>query len=208
LNRIEYTVNKCSIVILAAGSSSRFGKPKQLLDYNGKSLVQHAADEALQTNMQPVIIVVGANHVTTKKEVKKKGIQIVHNEKWQEGIASSLRFGLKAVIKISPATDGIIFMVCDQPYVTSSLLKNLLQKQHESKLPIVASAYGNSIGTPALFHKTFFTELADLAGDAGAKKLFRKHAELSTSEAFPKGNIDIDTIKDYQFLLAGENTTA
>lgn len=198
---MSYRVEHCAIVVLAAGMSSRLGNPKQLLIYHGKSLLKHTVDAALQTPMRPVVVVVGANSDAVKKEIKKMEIVIEENKGWQEGMASSLRCGLEAVQKRSDDIDGIIFMVCDQPYVTQSLLDSLLLAQHETGLPIVASSYEDKLGTPALFHKCFFAELMKLEGDTGARKLIKEHKEQVTTVAFPKGIIDIDTRTDYEVLL-------
>ena len=197
---MRYTVEQCAIVVLAAGMSSRLGSPKQLLVYKGKSLLQHAADAALQTSMRPVVIVIGANSDTMKKQMEGMKVEIVENEGWQEGIASSLRCGLAAVQKIKPEADGIIFMVCDQPYVTKSLLDSLLKAQHETGLPIVASSYEDNLGTPALFHKSFFAELMELKGDTGARKIIVQHTDDVVTVLFPKGDIDIDTAAEYEAL--------
>ena len=91
-------------------------------------------------------------------------IDVVENKEWKEGMASSLRCGVAAVQQIMPAADGVILMVCDQPYVTTSLLNGLVQAQHQTGLPVVASSYGNMLGTPALFHKSLFAELMKLNG--------------------------------------------
>ena len=200
MSRMHYTVENCAIIILAAGMSSRMGSPKQLLAYKGKSLLQHAADAALQTSIRPVVIVVGANSDAVKKQIEGMKVVVVENEGWQEGIASSLRCGLTAVQKMSADVDGIIFMVCDQPFITKLLLDCLLQAQLETGLPIVASSYEDKLGTPALFHKNFFAELSELKGDTGAKNLIRQFKDQVTTVAFPKGNIDIDTAADYEAL--------
>ncbi|MDP4285363.1 MAG: nucleotidyltransferase family protein [Bacteroidota bacterium] len=201
MSRIRFRVEHCAIVVLAAGMSSRLGKPKQLLVYHGKSLLKHSVDAALQTTMRPVIVVLGANSGAVKKELEGMGTVVVENEEWQEGMASSLRCGLDAVRKGSTDIDGIIFMVCDQPYVTKSLLDSLLLAQHETGLPIVASSYDGKEGTPALFHKSFFAKLKELEGDTGARKLIQKNEGKVTTVVFPKGVIDIDTITDYEVLL-------
>jgi len=198
---MSYRVKHCAIVVLAAGLSSRLGKPKQVLVYNGKSLLNHAVDAALETGMRPVIVVVGANADEVVKGIEKKETEIVKNEYWQEGITSSLRCGLEAMLKKSAHIDGIIFMVCDQPYITKSLLESLLQAQHKTGLPIVASSYDGDSGTPTLFHKKFFAKLMELKGDTGARKLIKQHEGEVASVAFPKGIIDIDTEKDYEELL-------
>jgi molybdenum cofactor cytidylyltransferase len=198
---MRYKVDQCAIVVLAAGMSSRLGSPKQLLVYKGKSLLQHSVNIALETSMRPVVIVTGSKSDTMKEQMKGLKIEIIDNEGWQEGIASSLRCGLAAVQKIRPGTDGIIFMVCDQPHVTKLLLDYLLRVQHETGLPVVASRYADSLGTPALFHQSFFAELMALKGDTGARKLIKQHEELVATVPFPEGIIDIDTKDDYEVLL-------
>lgn len=195
------TIEHCGIAVLAAGESSRLGSPKQLLVYRGKSLLQHAVNVALQTTMYPVIVVVGANSDAVKKEIEGMNVYVVENERWREGMATSLCCGLAAVQKKNIDADGIIFMLCDQPFITPALLDSLLQQQKATGLPIVASSYENKLGTPALFHKSFFTELMKLSGDTGAAKLIKNNQEQVSSVAFPKGIIDIDTRTDYEALL-------
>lgn len=198
---MHYTVEHCAIIVLAAGKSSRLGKPKQLLAYQGKSLLQHTFDTALQTTMRPVVVVVGADSDTVRKETKGTEVDTVYNEEWQEGIASSLRCGLTAVQKDNSDVDGIIIMVCDQPYVSTLLLNDLVNKQIETGKPIVTCNYGETIGPPALFHKSFFPLLMKLKGDAGAKKIILKHSNEVATVLFPKGSVDIDTKSDYEELI-------
>lgn len=197
---MTHIVEHCAVVVLAAGTSSRLGSPKQLLIYQGKSLLQHATAAAVQTNLQPVVIVVGADSDALSEQGKERNYYVVENKDWKEGMASSLRCGVTAVQQIAPAADGVILMVCDQPYVTTSVLNGLIQAQHQTGLPVVASNYGNMLGTPALFHKSLFTELMELTGDTGARSIIRRYEELVATIAFPKGIIDIDTQKDYEAL--------
>ena len=198
---MKYTIEYPAIVVLAAGMSSRLGIPKQLIKYKSKSLLQHAVDTALQTTIRPVIVVLGAYNDAVKKEMNGMEVELIHNEAWQEGMASSLRCGLAGAQKMKPAADGIIFMVCDQPYVDKALLDSLLLAQNETGLPIVASSYENNLGTPALFHKFFFAGLMELKGDTGARKLIKQHENLVATVAFPRGIIDIDTTTDYEAFL-------
>ena len=92
-------------------------------------------------------------------------------------------------------------MVCDQPYVSSSLLNDLLKKQRETGKPIVTSNYGETIGPPAFFHKTFFPELLKLQGDTGARKIIEQNNDKVATVLFPEGSIDIDTEEDYEELI-------
>jgi molybdenum cofactor cytidylyltransferase len=194
------TANNIGVVILAAGSSSRLGKPKQLLEFNGKSLLQHSIDEATNSNASAVIIVLGDNADSISKEVDKNKAHIVRNSEWEEGMASSVRNGLSTLQRILPSTDAVIFMVCDQPYVSASLINELINRQKETGKGIVTSSYGEAIGPPALFHESLFNELMRLKGDAGARKIIQQHSDDVATVLFTKGKIDIDTNEDYEAL--------
>lgn len=192
--------NNIGIVILAAGSSSRMGKPKQLLQYNGKGLLQHIIDAAVTSNATPVIVVLGANADSISKEIDKTKIQVVENSAWDEGMASSVRNGLNALQKTSPSTEAVIFMVCDQPFVSAYLINDLINTHIETGKPIVTCNYGEAIGPPALFHQSLFDELMELRGDAGARKIIQQHNDEVATVLFAKGKIDIDTKEDYEAL--------
>lgn len=188
-------------MVLAAGESTRMGEPKQLLQYNGQSLLNHTVQEAVNANAGPVVVVLGANAGIIIKEVKDKKVSVVENKEWQEGMASSVRAGIMAVQKIDPLVDGAIIMVCDQPFLSASLLNELVNKQRETGKPIVSCNYGKTIGPPALFHKSFFPELMKLKGDAGARKIIQQHSNEVATVLFPEGSIDIDTKKDFEELV-------
>ena len=101
---------------------------------------------------------------------------------------------------MAPSTDAMIIMVCDQPFVTTQLIDDLLATQNETGKSIITSFYKNIPGPPALFHKIIFPELLALKGDAGARKIVERHAADLATVPFPKGIIDIDTAADYEAL--------
>jgi molybdenum cofactor cytidylyltransferase len=136
-----------------------------------------------------------------QKEIEGTAVMLVKNEEWAEGMASSLRAGLLAMQNAAPEHDGVIFMVCDQPYVTTGLLESLRETQAETGLPAAASSYAGKMGTPALFHRHLFSELLQLHGDTGARKLLAKHEGEVASVPFEEGSMDIDTPEDYARLL-------
>jgi len=171
-----------------------------LLQYNGKSLLQHVLSEAISSYASPVIAVLGANSDLVLKEIDKTKVYIVENTEWEEGMASSVRIGLSTLLQIFPLADAVIFMVCDQPYVSASLLNDLINTQVETGKTIVTCNYGEAIGPPALFHKSLFAELMELKGDAGARKIIQQHKDEVATVLFAKGNIDIDTKEDYEAL--------
>lgn len=197
---MSYKVTTYAVVILAAGRSSRLGRPKQLLAYRDKTLLQHSIDNAAQINAETVIVVLGSNKELIEDQIDTKGIQIIGNLNWDSGIASSIICGIDHLNSISPEIDALILMVCDQPYADSHILNNLLTEQKETGKAIIACAYDGIAGTPALFHRTLFQELLSLEGDTGAKKLFEKYKSLASFIPFKTGGIDIDTTEDYKNL--------
>jgi len=193
-------VNSCGIVILAAGASTRLGKPKQLLQYRGKTLLGHAINEATNSNADAVVVIFGKDADLFKKEIDEKKIRVAINSSWEEGMASSVRLGLDTLLNAKPYIDAVIFMVCDQPHISSSILNELIKTQQKTTKQIVSCNYGESIGPPALFHKKYFKELMKLSGDAGARKIIQQNMNDVATILFPEGKIDIDTKEDYDDL--------
>jgi molybdenum cofactor cytidylyltransferase len=193
------------IVLLAAGFSQRLGKPKQLLQYKGKSLLQHSIQAATTSIAQPAIVVLGARAAALKEEVKESTVQVVINDEWQEGMASSIRCGIKALTRSYPAVEGAILMVCDQPYVTATLLNELLTAHQKTGKPIVACSYANTFGPPVFFHHSLFPGLLQLKGDTGARGLIKQYANEVEVIPFPAGTVDIDTEQDYERLSEKDN---
>ena len=194
-------MNNTGIVILAAGDSSRLGNMKQLLSFNGKTLLQHVIDEATEAGAQPIVVITGNNASKVKASIADSKVNIVENENWKEGMASGIVAGVRQVIKLDEGVKKIILAVCDQPFVSSELFEQLDQTQSKSGKPIVASTYAGTVGTPALFSIGFFDQLLSLKGDEGAKKILKSNTKDVAPVPFPKGEIDIDTQKDYENLL-------
>lgn len=175
-------MRKVAIILLAAGTSRRLGEPKQLLRFRGRTLLRHAVETTLQTKSRPVVVVLGAGAQMMREELKGLDVHMVENEKWQEGVASSIREGLAAVGDV----DGMVMMLCDQPFVPPQFLDRLAASER-----LAAAEYGGSIGVPAFFGREFFPELNALKGDQGAKAILRRNnAERIPC---PEALIDIDT---------------
>jgi molybdenum cofactor cytidylyltransferase len=177
------------------------GQPKQLLKYRKSVLLQHAIDTALHAEIKNIIVILGAEKDNILKQLNTVGITTIYNDQWQEGMASSIRKGISSSLSLFSETDGIMFMVCDQPFVNAELLKSILNIQKMNGNPIVACRYGEVTGTPALFHKSLFTELMDLKGDTGARKILANHRGNLGLVNFEDGSADIDTLADYENLL-------
>jgi molybdenum cofactor cytidylyltransferase len=187
-------------VVLAAGPSTRMGRPKQLLQFCGQTLVRRAASVAVEAGCRPVVVVTGANAVATREVLRELDVQEAENQQWPSGISSSLRVGVEAVVRASPQTAAIIMMVCDQPFVTQELIARIVAAHGETGRSIIASSYGRSYGVPALFGKKYFAQLKALKGAIGAKQLIQKHIADVQLVDFPQGEVDIDTPDDLSRL--------
>ncbi len=188
------------IIILAAGSSSRMGQPKQLLVYQQQTLLQKAIQAAVDVTNACVVVVMGANQSLIKPGITNSAIIIEYNPDWQQGMASSVRAGINRLVIEQPHVKNALLMLCDQPFVDTALLQKLIEKQTDDG-QIIASAYQNTVGVPVLFNRSCFSELMALQGQDGAKKLLNKYKDQIISIPFEKGAIDIDTPEDYERLL-------
>ncbi len=186
-----------TILLLAAGSSSRMGQSKQLLPVNGMPLLVDAAHEALNACPR-VIVVLGAEAEAHRSALAGLPLNIVVNPHWQKGMGSSLKQGLAQLLQTDPSVEGVLVMVCDQPGATSSHLVKLIKLAAQSTKAIIASAYGNTQGVPALFKRQAFGLLSLIGDESGAAKLIRQHPEMVDVIDLPGGDIDIDTPTDYQ----------
>jgi molybdenum cofactor cytidylyltransferase len=189
------------IVVLGAGSSSRLGSPKQLLVFKGLSLIRRAANIALEIT-QRVVVVTGAEAAKVQEEVKDLPLAVIHNKDFKEGIASSLRLGLSALVSQFTGLKGVIFTVCDQPYLSSDVLKQLINSAESSDKGIICCGYGGSVGIPVLFKGPYFNLLRNLRGDFGAKRIVQTHLSDTITIDFPAGDKDIDTPEDWQALIS------
>lgn len=191
-------------VILAAGSSSRMGSPKQTLRYRGESLLRRAALAALGTACRPIIVVTGASAELSRRELDGLDVREVFNIRWETGMASSVRAGVEGLLSAAPDVDAAVLMLCDQPHVTAEVISGLVAVHRATGSPIVTSTYGGSFGVPTLFSRTLFAELALLEGAAGAKQVIKRHASEAHFLPFDEGEVDVDTPDDFSRLTAEE----
>ena len=189
------------LVILAAGASTRLGTPKQLLRYGEKSLLFRAAQTAVASVCEPVVIVLGAYAELLKQEVQDLPVQVVENPHWQEGMGASIGTGIEAINTFSDNIEAVVLMLCDQPFVSVDFINKLVESSRLTKHSIVASQYQGTLGVPALFKCALFGELLSLKSAEGAKKVIAKYSGEVDSVAFANGVIDIDTPGDYEAFL-------
>lgn len=188
------------IIILAAGDSSRMGQSKQLLKVGNQTLLQKSVQTALHSGIEKIVVVLGSNDKAHLENIKDLPVKIVINENWKTGMGSSIKSGLKSLI--DSHLDGVIIMVCDQPFVTSDHIKSLIATHRKKHKPLVAAHYANTFGVPALFTKKYLDQLLALGDNEGAKKIIMTHEKELGVLDLPEAAIDLDTVEDYRKFIA------
>jgi len=190
---------KVSILILAAGNSSRLGQPKQLIKFEGKTLIERITETALMVS-NDILIVLGGNTelIIPKLERFNDSISTIFNPNWQEGMGTSIRIGVE---KLAEKSDLILILLADQPFISKILLQNMLQIFTRSQNPIVSCQYNQQLGVPMLFDKSIFPELIKLSGNKGAKSFLHLYKNNISTIDFPEGIIDIDTPEDIENMI-------
>ena len=191
------------IILLAAGGSTRLGTPKQLLPYGDRSLIRHVTQIAADTRCQATVVVLGAAATQIALEISDLGVQTVVNDHWSQGIGSSIACGLQMLTQLHPDIAAAMFLTCDQPFISASLLHDMIALWHSSG-KMIACEYSDTYGIPALFGQLWFATLNSLQGDQGAKRLLRQHPDQMLLVPFPQGVVDIDTPEDYRKCLNPE----
>ena len=187
-------------IILAAGGSTRFGRPKQLLEFQGESLVRRAVQAASEACGSSIVVVAGDMHALIQAELRESAATVVENPEWSRGLGTSIRCGLQHLIASTPELDAVVLMACDQPFADARTIAALVAKQATTGKAIVASSYADTLGIPALFDQSCFEALLALPDDAGAKALIESRPDDVASIEFEKGAIDIDTPADFECL--------
>ncbi|HZC42876.1 MAG TPA: nucleotidyltransferase family protein [Acidobacteriaceae bacterium] len=192
-------------ILLAAGASTRLGEPKQLLRLSvidGETLLDHAISQARAAGAAPIFVVLGAHAEEIILECEILDCIVVRNEAWEEGMASSLRIGIAAVLEHAPAASGAMVLVCDQPSLRADHLLRLLDAHKADSNRIAASRYAGRTAVPAIFPRSLFPALLDLRGDQGARALLQQPGTGVHAIDFPEGELDVDSPEDLQRLQA------
>ncbi len=189
-------------IILAAGSSTRMGQSKQLLPVNGKPLLKKTVEAVLDGGISQAVVVLGSNESEHRRLLEKENIEIHFNVDWARGMGSSIRSGLRLLTERYPDIEGVIVLVCDQPLLNAEVIKHLIEQYRQTAKPVIASGYEGTAGVPVLFDRTYFESLMNMPDDQGAKKLIMKNPDDVAIISFPGGEIDLDTIDDYNTFLA------
>ncbi len=192
---MESQVGSIAIVVLAAGSGQRMGKAKQLLPWQGTTLIQHVIHNAITSNAGKVFVVLGAYYEEVLSDINYMRIAIISNPDWKTGQASSI---VSAIGSLEDKYGGIVFLKTDQPFVTPEYIRNLVEIGNTNAHDIVILAANAEWCGPALFKQTTFRALKKLKGNQGGKAIFGQFSVLRVDTQEPKLLVDLDTCEDYE----------
>jgi molybdenum cofactor cytidylyltransferase len=184
-------------LVLAAGGSTRLGRPKQLLPYGDGTLLGHVLQTARACAFDQTLCVLGGSAGDVRAAVDLDGLDVVENHVFSTGCSSSIAASLGAV---DARADVLVLMLGDQPGVTTAAVRALLAGRGQS--PLAVCAYADGRGHPFAFARPVFGELATLHGDKAVWKLLERHAsdvvEVPVRGPVPR---DVDTWEDYRALV-------
>jgi molybdenum cofactor cytidylyltransferase len=232
INKEIYAVHESVAgVILAAGESKRYGTPKQLLNWKGKSFVHAVVEKALEAGLSPVLVITGAHGEQVEAAVGDLNVKIVHNNDWKNGQSSSIKAGVRTLLPPPPSghlpqirktnsstednvsigfgggrvgVGATIFLLVDQPQVTTSILRALVEKHAEGLDPIVAPMVIDQRANPVLFDRDTFQDLLQLEGDVGGRAVFHKYRVEYLPWHDDRLLLDVDTPEQYQRLISDD----
>ncbi len=206
-------------IILAAGASTRYGQPKQLLDWRGQPFVRVVAQTALNAGLDPVLVITGAHAEEVEAALHDLPVHIVRNEEWQEGQASSIRAAIRTLAPSAlPAagtfpifasqkwgrTGGGLFLLVDQPQITVPVLQALVERHSLDLPPVLAPMVQDARANPVLFDRIVFSDLLTLRGDVGGRGIFHKFPPTYLPWHDDRLLLDVDTPEQYQRLVNDE----
>ncbi len=187
-------------VVLAAGRSTRMGAPKLLLPLRGRSVLRHVIDHVHGSRCDGIVVVVGEAADRVAAEARGPGVRVVVNERYREGMGTSLAAGISA---LTPECEAAVVLLGDQPCVTAEVINSLIDAYRKTGKPIVASRYGEVLGPPTLIGGALFHEARRLGGAGGGRSLIRRYPDLVAEVLLPpSAAVDVDTPEEFARLKA------
>ena len=187
-----------SAVLLAAGASTRMGRPKLLLPLGGEAIVRRTARAMCASGYDEVLVVSGSEQGRIAEALDGLPVRHAHNPDFATGMGSSFRTG---VAHLPPESEAAMFALADQPFVTADEYRAILDTWRLQRPPIVSSRFGEVTAPPHLFVRSLYPELSVLVH--GARPVLQRHASTMIVLHFPADRLlDIDTPEDYERAAA------
>ena len=191
--RMETAGAELHAVILAAGASTRFGSPKQLVRIGGSPVLHQMISNAAFVAGRSVTVVIGAHARDIAPALRQSAASVVVNRDWPEGLASSIRV---AVESAPPRCDGLLLLLADQVAVTAEDLKHLYAAWKRHPILVAAALYDGAPGLPAIFPRWTYPGLMELRGDRDPRQVIRRNIDQLVRIPMANASINLDTPED------------
>jgi len=186
---------RVAAVVLAAGSSTRMGQNKLVLEIDGESLVRRAVRAALGGGVDEVVVVLGHEARRVEDEVSDLACATVVNPDHARGVGTSLRLGIR---QARPETRAVVVVLADMPFVTASMIGTVVERYRTTAAPLVVSRYGDVPAPPTLYDRVLFEELLSIPDERSGKRVLRAHKHEAVVVDWPVDALqDIDVAEDY-----------
>ncbi len=192
---IHARLERVAGILLAAGGSSRFGQPKQLLEVGGKPLVRKIAQIALNSGLSPVIVVVGHAMQEVSSALDDLPVQIIENPNWSAGQSTSIKAGVEGLPR---NIGGVIFLLSDQPFLSEEVIRALVAEAQQTQSPVIAPLIMEQRGNPVYFDRDTLTDLSGLTGDQGGRAIFTRFPPHYLPWGDESLLFDIDKMEDME----------
>ena len=181
-------------ILLAGGSSTRLGKPKQMVTWQGDYLINHMIGIIHKGGIDCLHVILGYQYQEIRRIINDPNVQIIHNNKWESGISSSIKAGITS---FKDGINGLFIFVVDQPFLDETLIRKMKDIFYNGNADIVVPRVMNQQCNPVLFRNSLFKELLSIQGDRGGKSLIEKHCTYWVDWEDERLLLDIDIDKDY-----------
>jgi molybdenum cofactor cytidylyltransferase len=193
-------MDQIAIVVLAAGNASRLGQSKQLLSWGDSTLMGSVLSNVLSADTDKIFVVLGAYRNEIKDKIDLSQANILINENWQSGLGNSIALAAREIDKNHPDINGVLFVLADQPFISSSHLNAIIKLHNEEKEAIIMTRKESYRGVPVLFPRKFFSELMLLSNDEGAKQIINRNKNQVREVVTQNDITDIDNLESYKAL--------
>jgi molybdenum cofactor cytidylyltransferase len=186
-------------VLLAAGTSSRMGSNKMLFALEGESVLRGAARRALAGGLSPLVVVLGHQAEKARRELDGLPCQAVINPDYEQGINTSLKTGIAAVVELPDRPQAALVMLADMPFVSAEMIAALIARYRSSAAPLVISDYAGVNAPPMLYDRSLFHELGEMTGEGCGRQVVKRHrAEAEVLSWDAAALADLDVPEDYE----------
>jgi molybdenum cofactor cytidylyltransferase len=187
---------RVAAVVLAAGSSTRMGTNKLLLDIGGESLVRRSVRAAIEAGVEEVVVVLGHDERRVRVELEGLRCRMVVNPDHADGAGTSVRTGVR---EVGRDVDALVVVLADMPFVTAEMIATLVARYRATRAPVVVSHYGEVQAPPTLYDRALFDELRQTPGERGARQVVRRHEAEAAIVEWPEAALrDVDVPADYE----------